>query len=70
MMADSNIQLTRREQEVLEHLAIGESNKEIARKLDIKVRTVEYHVTRILKKLGMDNRTKIALWYKSNYKDK
>lgn len=48
--------LTRREREVLKMVADGRSNKQIARALKITERTVKFHVTAILNKLGADNR--------------
>jgi DNA-binding CsgD family transcriptional regulator len=55
--------LTRRELQVLELLAEGLSNKEIARALIITTHTVKAHITRILYKLGADSRTEAAvLW--------
>jgi DNA-binding NarL/FixJ family response regulator len=53
--------LTEREREVLRELAIGPTNKEIARSLDITLATVKSHVTAILDKLGVDSRTQAAL---------
>ncbi len=50
-------ELTEREQEVLELLARGLANKEIAPKLSISERTVKFHVSAILGKLGVSNRT-------------
>ena len=49
--------LTRREQDVLNVLAQGKTNKEIAADLFITERTVKYHVSSILNKLGAGNRT-------------
>jgi len=56
--------LTERELEVLQWAAGGLSNKEIAHELDIKERTVEFHVGHILEKLGMRSRVEAALWAK------
>jgi DNA-binding NarL/FixJ family response regulator len=53
--------LTPREREVLQHLARGESNKEIARALELQVVTVKLHVRGICKKLDAANRTQAAL---------
>jgi LuxR family maltose regulon positive regulatory protein len=50
-------QLTPREMEVLQLVAIGDANQEIADKLFITVRTVKKHITNILGKLAVNNRT-------------
>jgi DNA-binding NarL/FixJ family response regulator len=52
--------LTRREQQVLELIAKGLSNKEIALKLFISDQTVKNHVSTILYKLGVKNRAQAA----------
>jgi DNA-binding NarL/FixJ family response regulator len=52
--------LTERELEVLRLLAQGKSNKEIAAALTITERTVKFHVSAILGKLGASNRTEAA----------
>lgn len=54
--------LTSRETQVAELLAIGLSNKEIAAKLVISVRTAETHVNRVLVKLGCTSRLQVAAW--------
>lgn len=48
--------LTAREREVLQRVAEGQSNKQIARSLGITERTVKFHVTSVFNKLGADNR--------------
>ena len=48
--------LTERERAVLREVAAGQSNKQIARSLQISERTVKYHVTSLLTKSGADNR--------------
>ena len=53
--------LTARELEVLELLAKGMTNKEIAAKLVITVRTVKFHVSSIMRKLDAGNRTEAVL---------
>jgi DNA-binding NarL/FixJ family response regulator len=53
--------LTRREQQVLELIAGGESNKRIALELGISEKTVKTHVGHLLAKLGVTDRTQAAL---------
>ena len=53
--------LTRREREVLAELAKGRSNREIARALRISEKTVKAHVSSVLAKLGVPDRTQAAL---------
>jgi NarL family two-component system response regulator LiaR len=55
-------QLSEREQDVLDLIAKGKSNSDIADKLYISVRTVKFHVSSILAKLNVKNRTEAALW--------
>ena len=49
-------QLTPREREVLQHVAIGASNTRIAEQLAVRVSTVERHTANIREKLGVHNR--------------
>ena len=56
----SGEQLTGRESEALRYIALGYSNKEIAEKMDISVKTVETHKTNALKKLNMVSRKDIV----------
>jgi DNA-binding NarL/FixJ family response regulator len=53
-------QLSRRELDILAHLATGKSNKMIARSADIEVGTVKFHVNNILAKLNVASRTEAA----------
>ena len=55
-------ELTAREQEVLSCLAAGMSNKQMARTLDISIRTVAVHVSNLLRKMGSTSRTEAARW--------
>jgi two-component system nitrate/nitrite response regulator NarL len=55
-------ELTAREREVLGCLAAGMSNRQVARSLDISVRTVTVHVSNLLRKTGTGSRTEAALW--------
>jgi DNA-binding NarL/FixJ family response regulator len=54
--------LTEREQEVLGLIADGRSNREIARALTLSEKTVKTHVSNILMKLDLQDRTQAALW--------
>ena len=53
--------LTGREREILEHVADGMSNKEVARALDLQEKTVKHYMTNILKKLQVRNRVEAAI---------
>jgi two-component system, NarL family, response regulator LiaR len=54
--------LTERETEVLRLLAQGQSNKQIARRLNNTEQTIKSHVSRILSKLGVQSRTQATLY--------
>ncbi|MDE2397709.1 MAG: response regulator [Burkholderiales bacterium] len=54
--------LTEREREILAHLSHGESNKTIARALDISHDTVKLHVRHILTKLNLNSRVEAAVF--------
>ncbi len=60
--AGSDIQLTQRETQVLRHLALGLSNKEIAQSLSISIETVKEHVQHLLRKMDVADRTQAAVW--------
>jgi DNA-binding NarL/FixJ family response regulator len=55
-------QLTKREKEVLRHLARGYTYKEIAAQLTISVKTVETHASAVLRKLQLSNRNELSRW--------
>jgi DNA-binding CsgD family transcriptional regulator len=54
--------LTAREREVLACLAAGMSDKQVARSLGISIRTVNAHVSNLLRKTRLTSRTEAALW--------
>jgi DNA-binding NarL/FixJ family response regulator len=56
------IPLTNRETQVLRHVALGLSNKEIGRSLSISIETVKEHVQNILRKIAVTDRTQAAVW--------
>jgi DNA-binding NarL/FixJ family response regulator len=60
--AGEGSELTPRERTVLELVATGCANKEIARRLEISERTVKAHLTRIFRSLGVFDRVQAALW--------
>ena len=55
-------QLTAREREVLRHIARGYTYRETARELHISVKTVETHVSAVLRKLQLTNRHELTRW--------
>jgi len=58
---NSNVELTERELQVLDLLHTGQSNREIAVTLGIEERTVKSHVAKLLKKMGVKNRTALIM---------
>ena len=54
--------LTRRETEIIQLVAEGKSNPEVARTLWIQEETVKFHLSNIYRKLGVSNRTAAARW--------
>ena len=58
----SSTQLTPREREVLQHIARGYMYKEIALRLDISPKTVEAHVSSVLRKLQLSSRHELTRW--------
>jgi DNA-binding NarL/FixJ family response regulator len=55
-------QLTAREREILRYIARGYTYKEIAKQLYISVKTVESHVSAVLRKLQLTNRYELSRW--------
>ncbi|HYZ93075.1 MAG TPA: response regulator transcription factor [Actinomycetota bacterium] len=63
VVADPEIdQLTAREKEVLRLIARGYTYKEVAKRLSISVKTVETHVSAVLRKLQLSNRHELTRW--------
>ncbi len=61
-MGDLVATLTERERQVLDHVASGQSNKVIARELDISHNTVKLHVRHIMDKLNLRSRVEAAVF--------
>jgi len=55
-------QLTSREKDVLRLIARGFAYKQVARRLNISIKTVETHVSSVLRKLQLSNRHELARW--------
>lgn len=58
--ADPNTQLTAQERAVAELVATGATNKEVARSLFLAEKTVQYHLTRLYRKMGVRSRSELA----------
>ena len=58
---DDNYNLTDREKEVLEYICEGLNNGEISKILDVSVNTVKVHVSSIIQKLGVEDRTQVVV---------
>ena len=67
---DHEVDLTEREHQILERVAAGDSNKEIAAQLQLREKTVKHHMTNILQKLHVRNRVEAALLAKRNGNDR
>lgn len=59
---NSPIAISGREMEIIELVAAGLTNQEIAQKLEISKRTVDNHISNILTKTGTDNRVALVRW--------
>ncbi len=64
--ATHNAEITAREIEVLRLIAVGATNKEIARRLIISEGTVKNHISNILSRLGLRDRTQAAIYAREN----
>lgn len=66
MLVNFDVALTPTEQKVLQHVARGQSNKEIAKELMVSQRTIESHVSNMLIKTNLSNRTELTRWAMEN----
>jgi len=57
-----DVELTPTEQKVVQFVARGMANREIAEQLNVSQRTIESHVSNMLGKTGLHNRTELARW--------
>jgi len=62
LAADVEVPLTQREGEVLRQVAGGLTNKQIGKVLHISIETVKEHIQRIMRKIGVTDRTQAAVW--------
>jgi DNA-binding NarL/FixJ family response regulator len=62
VVVNFEVALTPTEQRVLHYVARGQSNKEIAKELMVSQRTIESHVSNMLIKTGLSNRTELTRW--------
>ena len=60
-------QLSERENQILQRLTLGSSNKTIAREFDISEATVKVHIRAVLRKIRVSNRTQAAIWALNNH---
>ena len=56
------VPLTKREHQILIHLSLGLSNRDISKSLNISLETVKEHVKNLLRKLKISDRTAAAIW--------
>jgi DNA-binding NarL/FixJ family response regulator len=62
LQVPSNVELTPTELKVVQLVAQGMANREIAEKLNVSQRTIESHVSNMLNKTSLHNRTELARW--------
>ncbi|WP_411374449.1 ATP-binding protein [Arthrobacter sp. MPF02] len=63
--SEQNVQLTAQEQAVAELVAAGATNKEAARTLFLAEKTVQYHLTRLYRKMGIRSRSELAAAFRA-----
>jgi DNA-binding NarL/FixJ family response regulator len=56
------VRMTQREREVISHIAVGMSNKEIAQRMNVATETVKSHVRNVMEKLALHSRLQIAAY--------
>lgn len=61
-----NNDLSKRESQVMEYVAMGMSNKLIARKLFLTERTIKFHCSNIYRKLNIKNRASLVVFVSEN----
>ena len=66
---DALAELTPREADILRFVAMGRSNKEVARALDLQEKTIKNHMTRIMAKLKVRSRLEAALMLRGSHRD-
>lgn len=69
LQADPTFNLTRREKAMLEAMARGRTNKELAREFDVSVNTVKFHLSNLYDKLSVRNRAQAISFYFSSRLD-
>lgn len=62
LLSPEQFGLTQRELEIITYIAGGRTNKEIAEQLFISEKTVKNHVSNILRKMALDDRTQVAIY--------
>ncbi len=62
VQVQGNVELTPTELKVVQLVAQGMANREIAEKLNVSQRTIESHVSNMLHKTGLHNRTELTQW--------
>jgi DNA-binding CsgD family transcriptional regulator len=63
-----SVQLTKRQQDVLQLVKMGASNKQIAQRLNLSESTIKLHMTSLLKKFAVQNRSQLAIFSTPGYK--
>lgn len=59
------VNFTSREEEIIDLVALGATNKEVARKLAVSIKTVKHHLTNVMQKLRVRNRVEAVVAYRA-----